>query len=83
MVTIWGIRRAMRRRRIASKDDLNQTNKARHVHQCLYIPSLLSFIEIDMDSSQLSIVITNIFSGGVNAMFGGHDLEKQMRTRVM
>jgi len=38
------------------------------------IPSSLAFVEVNVDSLQLKLVISDVRSGGVNAVLGGHDL---------
>ena len=42
------------------------------------LPSSLSFVEVNIHAFQLERIVTNISSGGVNAVLGGHDLNKMM-----
>ena len=49
--------------------------KRRSIGLRIFLPSFLSFVEVDVDASQLQLVVSDVFSGGVNAMLGGHDLE--------
>ena len=38
------------------------------------LPSFLTFVEVDIDSCQLKFIVSNVFSGWINAMLSGHDL---------
>lgn len=51
--------------------------------QCLQIanlPSSLPFVEVNVDSLQLKFVISDVRSGGVNAVLSGHDLQNNTRS---
>jgi hypothetical protein len=44
------------------------------------LPSFLAFTEINANSLKLVIVVTNVLSGGVNAVLSRHDLQKDSKT---
>lgn len=38
------------------------------------LPSFLAFAEVNIDALQLKLVVANVSTSGINAVFGGHDL---------
>jgi hypothetical protein len=41
----------------------------------------LTFVEVNIDAFKLVIVVTNVFTGGVNTVLGGHDLKTSVNGR--
>ena len=44
-----------------------------------YLPSFVTFIEVDTNSLKLVIIVTNVFSRWVNTVLGRHNLKAKSR----
>ena len=72
---------SVERRTKKKSDSAHGCNYIRGVRMALNIvdnlPSTLSFAEVDTNAIQLAGLVTNVGSGGVNAVLSGHDLRNE------
>jgi hypothetical protein len=58
------------RTQTATANNNSQTKK--------HAPSTLALVEITINALQLEIVVTHISTGGIDAVFGRHELKKEL-----